>query len=223
MLFTKRNLAVGTTLLVGFSGVLLGCGDAEPLGPGALEVTWETSPRSCEESGVEKVSIELKNDDVTVENIFDCVVGSATIEEIEPAEYTLLARGLDADNANIFISPETKVTVVGDSTRTVDTLVLTAKPAELRVEWRFDGGAMCNSVGVTEVQVSLFDESDFSAGEGTFGCNEGFTVFEDLKGAGTYTVIVEGEGTDSVVYKAEENIELARGEEGQVTVYLEEQ
>jgi len=223
MLFTKRNLVLGTTLLVGFSGMLLGCGDAEPLGPGALEVTWETSPRSCEESGVEKVNIQLKNDDVTIDNLFDCSAGSATIEEIEPDEYLLTALGLNADSANIFISPESKVTVVGDSTRSAGPLVLTAKPAELRVEWRFEGGAMCNSVGVSNVKVSLFDESDFAAGEDTFACSEGFTIFENLKGAGTYTVIAQGEGTDSKIFKAEESVELGRGEEGEVIVYLAEQ
>lgn len=220
MLFTYRNLVVGMSLLLGSSGALLGCGDAEPLGPGALEVSWETSPRGCEDSGVEQINIQLTKDDVSTDNLFPCKDGEALLEDIESAEYSLTAKGLNADGATIFISETSSVKVDAESTKTVETLVLKAKPAELTVKWQFDDGSMCNAVGVSEVKVSIFDESDFGVADETFECNEGVHLFDALKGAGKYTVIVEGEGSEAKIYKGEESIELERGEEADIVVRL---
>lgn len=102
----------------------------------------------------------------------------------------------------------------------MDQLVLTAKPAELTVKWQFEDGSMCNAVGVNDVNVSVFDDSDFEIADETFECNEGVHLFDGLKGAGNYTVIIEGEGSDSKIYRGEESIDLERGEETDIVVRL---
>lgn len=223
MLVRNRNWVVGLSLVVGFSGVLIGCGDDAPTGPGGLEVTWKTSPRGCEDSGVEQVNIQLTRDDVSTDNLFPCTDGAALIEEIDPAEYTLTALGLDDESRTIFVAESTKVTVVSDSVRSAKEQVLTAKPAEVKVEWRFDGGAMCNSVGVSEVSVSIFDDADFLIQNDTFSCGDGFTVFGDIKTTGDFTVIAEANGADEKVYRGDETVSLDRGEEAEVIVVMSEE
>lgn len=208
-------------MLVGCSGVLMGCGD-DPSGPGELEVSWKTVPRSCEESGVQQVNIQLTKDEVSTDNLFPCEDGQATVSDVEAAKYSLTAYGLNEDGAQVFISETSSVTVDPESTKTVDQLELTAKPAELRVEWRFDGGAMCNSEGVEEVSVSLFDESSNPIASETFACSEGFYLFEGLTATGEYLVQAEAEGTDATMFTAEDTIELGRGEEGELIIYLAE-
>lgn len=198
-----------------------GCGsEVEPVGEGSFELTWDVSPRGCEAAGVEIVEVTLVNAKREYVEQYDCLAQTAVIDGIQPAKYDLTLTGLDPGGHATFESNSRVVTVAGERTNVADLVRLTAKPADLRVNWTFANARVCGANGVESVEVALFDSAYYEVARRTFGCDRGSGTFEGLR-AGGYTVEAIAETDDEDPFHGLSETSLKRGDEGHVEVVME--
>ena len=194
------------------------CGDsAPPLEDGALQLSWQVSPRGCDESGVTHVEISVDGPDSRTE-VFSCSALQASIEGLTVGKYHVLLNGLDDEGRNIFTSPETRKTVKSDYVTTVAHTRLTAKPAEIQVQWRFDNGRVCGANEVTEIEAVVFDKLDYEIARDTFKCDTGIGQLEGFT-AGTYVIeaVTVGTGTR---FQGIQTVSVDRGDVGEIEIVL---
>lgn len=198
-----------------------GCGtDVQPVGQGTFELSWGVSPRGCEAADVQIVQVTLANANREYVRQSDCEVHSDSIFEVEPAQYELTLEGLDASGHTTFISEPRSIRIKPDRVHEVDDVRLTAKPADLQVNWTFANSRVCGANAVDRVEVALFDDAYYEVARRTFGCDRGSGVFEDLR-AGAYTVEAVAESDDESAFHGLSETSLKRGGQGQVEVALE--
>ncbi len=198
---------------------LLACGDTvEPSPDGRLEVSWEVSPRGCAESGVESVQIDLEYERGVETETFPCQKETATVEDLEPANYTVRVWGLDEAGDSIFGAGPREVTVQSDERKTLEAFRLTAQPGELRVSWQFDNGRLCGFNEVDSLALALYDMSDVLIDEKSVECTAG----QDLLGEvppGSYQLELRAE-SDGSGFVALEEVDIERGKTTEVDVVL---
>ncbi|MGM0555722.1 MAG: hypothetical protein ACQEVA_05000 [Myxococcota bacterium] len=198
-----------------------GCGtEVEPLGEGSFELNWDVSPRGCEAADVRVVEVTLTNAHREYVEQYDCDSHTASISGIEPAKYDLVLSGLDPSGHTTFVSDSKLVTIKAERVNVIEDVRLTAKPANLRVNWTFANSRVCGANGVDRVEVALFDNAYYEVARRTFGCDRGGGVFEDLR-AGAYTVEAVAESDAEAVYHGLSDTALKRGGEGHVEVVLD--
>jgi hypothetical protein len=203
--------------------VATGCGDeVEPLGSGSLSLSWEVSPRGCASADVTHVEVQLRNAKHQVYELFECEQGRAYLPRVEPGNYRLSLSGLDRSGRETFTSLAQNMTVRAEVVNTVDFVRLTAKPAQLTVEWLFDNGRVCGANSVEQVEIAIFDDLDFEVERKRASCNNGTATLEHLS-AGRYFVVANGLSLNGVLYRGQVHVDLKRGDQGRVEVTLEKQ
>lgn len=194
--------------LVGLA--LMGCGSAEPLGAGSLELSWEVAPRGCDEAGVESVEARISGPEGLVER-FDCAAGSAQLGGLMPGIYDVELVGLDAFGDPTFGASERTVTVDADADTDLGLLRLTARPSTLQVGWRFADGRVCGANGADTVSVAVFDAHDYEVARTSFGCDEGEGEIPDIV-AGAYLIKAVASGDGDVTHEGSVTVKAGRGE-----------
>ncbi len=199
---------------------LAACGDeVAPLGSGAAQLTWQISPRGCDDSGVTHVEVHLDGPS-TRNEIFACDASEATIDSLEPGSYKAWIEGVNESGKVIFAAPEHRLTVRADRIETVPHSRLTAKPAEFAVEWRFENGRVCGANEVTDIEVVVFDKADYEIAREVFACDEGVGTLGGFT-AGTYLLEAVTMGTGAR-YRGLATASVDRGDLADVEVVLEE-
>jgi hypothetical protein len=212
------TIAFASALVVG----LTACGDpVEPLGDGALSLSWQVSPHGCDDAGVDTVEVRIENAHRDRAESFSCIEGEAVIENIAPANYELTLVGLDSDENETFISEARTVTISAEEVTETTLVRLTAKRSSIEVAWRFDNGRVCGANGVSTVSVSLFDENSYEIARKQFSCDKGLGVFGDLA-AGDFTVEADAQG-DQMSFLGSADVQVGRGDDATVDVELKQQ
>lgn len=213
----KLTLALGA---LGLAAALAGCGeDVEPLGDGSLAVSWRVNPLGCKAAGVERVEVKLANARNEYVEYFSCAAGKGVVSDIEPGNYDLTLLGLDKRREAIFSITPRVLTISADKLRTTDVLALSAKPARVKVFWRFDNGLMCGANGVKKVEIALYDDAYFEHHRELLDCAEGLTILDGLV-AGNYLVEASARTDDGRDYTGIVPLQLGRGSEIDAQVVL---
>lgn len=216
-----RNTLLRRTLIAAACAAsLAACGEqVEPLGDGELAVSWEVSPHGCEAAGVEMVEVRLENAHRAYDDSFACQQGEAFLDQLSPANYDLTLVGIDNTGRETFISQRELVTINAEKVREAPHVRLTARPASVEVGWRFSNGRVCGANGVSDVEVTIYDQAFYEMAHTGFGCNAGAGTIEGLT-AGDYIVEAVGRA-DEENFRGIEEVTLKRGEHVGVDVELE--
>lgn len=219
----EEDMSNGRALLVliaiGLTAPTLGCGQSvEPISDGSVEFAWEISPRGCEDAGVEEIQVDLAYKSGTRTETFNCRKGRATIRNLRPANYKMHLFGIDKAGDATFEAGPKKVTIHGDGMTDSGMIRLTARPAQLRLVWRFDNGLVCGANGVDDLTLSLYDEDDFKVMERTFACTEGKARIPEVP-PGEYLAELRGKSED-LQFKGTTEVTARRGKATSVEVVL---
>ena len=200
------------------------CGPAvEPLGEGTLSLTWEVLPGGCEDEGVERIEVSFEPArGANPAHVFDCDQQAATIDLIA-GQYTLESRGLDARGRAVVEATPREVSVRdGYVTRLEAIVELTAIPGSVEVEWQFEDGRVCGAHGVSQVELTVFDDASFQVARERFSCNDGAGVIDGLPQQ-SYLVLGRaiGSGGDvSTNFEGVVEVGVKRGSESQASLVL---
>ena len=211
-------------LLITSSLALSACSDeVAPFGTGSVALEWAVSPRGCEEAGVMHVEAQLTrtSDTSTTTHRVACSQGTAIIDDLTVGDYQIALQGLDERDRPIFSAPSRELVVRPDTLeRLEEPLRLSAMPSTLQVGWRFEDGRVCGAHGVEQIEVGVFDESDFEVARARFDCNQGWGQITPIP-AGQYTAVIEALGDqDRVVWAGITEASLVRGGVGQAEAML---
>ncbi|MFU8802323.1 MAG: hypothetical protein ACNA8W_00800 [Bradymonadaceae bacterium] len=215
-----RRSVIASVAVLAMLGVTACGGDIEPLGQGSLALEWEVSPRGCEQADVTQVLVELNNSKRYYSEIFDCTFGHAYVEDMVPGNYQLEVSGLDTTGRVTFASPSRSVTIRAEVLNRTETLRLTARPAELEVEWIFDNGRVCGANEVDRVEVAVFDEADYEMERQRFTCNDASGRLDGFA-AGNYLVEASGFSGSKITHRGLVEVVLKRGDAVKLDVVLE--
>lgn len=217
MYLYKKMLVAGAVLAMG--GVVA-CGeDVAPLDNGSVSLTWDVSPKGCKDSGVTEVEVALENSYYEFKERFLCEKGQAQLGSIYPGNYRLNVSGFDKSAQVTFAAAQKSVTVRGAKIETVGHVRLTAKPASVEVAWLFDNGRVCGANDVEKIDVIVFDDKGYEVASSSFGCNDGSGVVKGIP-AGKYVVEVSAQVGGKTAFEGQSDVELDRGEAGQVDVKI---
>ncbi len=195
------------------------CNDAAPLGVGSLEMSWEISPRGCTESGVRMVEAHLMGPEGRIER-FECQDRAGALRTLQPGTYEFQLVGIDPAGTPIFESSERTLTIESDRTEDVGTVRLTARPADVHVEWLFSNGRVCGSNDVDQISLAAFDEFDFEVLREFYECNDGVGTLSDLP-AGVWTVEVTGYSGSTAKYRGVADLKTSRGADMTTEIVME--
>lgn len=213
----KLGAALG---VLGLVAALAGCGeDVEPLGDGSLAVSWRVNPLGCEAAGVERVEVKLANARNEYVEYFSCEAGKGVLSDIGPGSYDLTLQGLNKRREATFSITPRVLTISADKLRTTDVLPLSAKPAQVKLFWRFDNGLMCGANGVKQVEVALFDDAYFEHYRALLDCGEGVTTLDGIV-AGNYLIEASAQADDGRTYRGMLPLQLGRGSQIEAQVVL---
>lgn len=211
-----KKLAI-VSILAG--GTIVGCGgDVGPVGAGTLALEWDVRPRGCESAGVETVSVQLTGAERIIDT-FACEEGQGDIEDLAPGNYELSIFGMDTRQRRIFWAEPTRVTIQGERVTEVESVDLTARPAEVDVFWTFENGRVCGANDVEQVEIAVFDKLDYEVARDTFACDEGVAPMTGFP-AGTYVFEVSATVAGIDAWRGSESVTVDRGEDAQVDVTL---
>ena len=147
-------------------GLLHGAGCAQTDSqPGTVIVDWEITI-GCSVSGVETVEARLIDKESHLTNLsYDSSVASCSAEEpiifasVPPGKYELILEGFDAEGAGTYLSEASAFKLGAGATVEVPRLALTQKRGAIDVKWVFGNGELCAANQVTQIQLSLLDET----------------------------------------------------------------
>lgn len=208
-----------TRILIGLIlGIGIGCGeDVGPIETGQLELSWQISPRGCEEAGVENIRVEVDGS-LQYREIIACAAGKLRIDDVVASNYTVRLEGLDEVGIARFVSDPQNITVRPNLNTRTELIRLSAKPANIDVGWRFEDGRVCGAHAADSVDVVVFDKLDYEITSKTFSCNDGIGTLEGLM-AGTYFIEAVANGEDDF-FIGQSSVSVGRGEVGEVEIVL---
>ena len=144
MRFIRFLALVWATALFG-----LGCG--EDSAAGSLYITWKSGTLSCEELGIQDVSVELYNygPDAITKRVL-CTDGEAEdlserslqVDGVPPGDYTMYLSGLNGDGC-VTHQVRRDVSIPEGKVTRLDGLVLDRRRRDLQVNWSFEDGHSC--------------------------------------------------------------------------------
>ncbi len=156
---------------VGAALLAPGCTEAES--PGEVEVRWRTGALSCGEAGVGEVRAELFDFDDTDHPSASastlCEHLQLSILDVDPGEYALVLKGLDADGCWTHEARRDDLVVSSGEAVVVDDLALKRRVRPIRVKWPFENESDCLGNGIEQVKVTVDVEDHFTEVY-TFGC-----------------------------------------------------
>jgi hypothetical protein len=157
--------------VVAWGLMLPGCTEAES--PGEVEVRWRTGALSCGEAGVGEVRAELfdfgDTEFPSASASTVCEHEKLSIEDVDPGEYALVLKGLDADGCWTHEARRDDLVVSSGEDVVVDELALKRRLRPVQVKWPFANLSDCLGNGVEQVKVTIDVEDRFSEVY-TFGC-----------------------------------------------------
>jgi len=206
-------------ILVGLATA--GCGDVAPIGAGALNVSWQVSPRGCEASDLASVEVELTGSTPRIA-VFQCEDGAGTIENLDAGVYQVVVLGVDNSGRPTFGSAPQNVTVNTDVIVEADHVRLTAAPGEVEATWFFDNGRVCGTNHVSVIELAVFDKQDYEVVRERFNCDSGTGALPGLR-AGTYVIEAVGLADGRPTYRGLESISVGRGETADLEIELAKQ
>ncbi|MFB6264933.1 MAG: hypothetical protein ABEL76_15120 [Bradymonadaceae bacterium] len=209
-----------TWLLVGIGMVAAGCGNSvEPISNGSLLVRWSVRPHGCDRAGVTAVEARLDSKHSHRVERFDCARDEGVVENLRPGNYDVVLVGVDESGNPTYDAGPRRATVRGSREAKAPKMRLTARPAGVKVSWRFANGKVCGSNGVDKVRIVLYDEDDYEVASRSLGCQRGQTTLDDVP-PGEYLVEVRsGDGAEKT-WVGFEKTELERGKTGTAEVVL---
>lgn len=213
-----------TLTLFAFMSPMYACGPAvEPLGEGAVSLSWEVLPGGCEQEGVEEIEIALEpTRGASIINTFRCRADDTSIDVLA-GNYKLDVRGLDSRGRAVVGAPTREITVSdGYITEIGKIIELTALPGSVEVGWKFADGRVCGAHGVSEIEVTLFDDASFQVARDRFTCNDGAGVVLDLPQQ-SYTILgraIGMDGAEMVQFEGTVEVAVKRGSESNASLVL---
>ena len=109
--------------------------DVEPLGQGALQLTWEINPRGCSGAGVETVKAYI---DGEIRGDFECSAFSGLIRDVDAGAHSVTLEGFDAKGTPIFTDFLGSLVVKPEAITEAPLAQLSAKRAEVNIFWQFE-------------------------------------------------------------------------------------
>jgi hypothetical protein len=205
------EVIVRTQILCGLLALnLLACGeDVGPLETGQLELSWQISPRGCGAAEVDTVQIHIKGPQ-SYREVVACAENTITLRDLIAGTYSVTIDGLDNSGIARFTAEPQRLVVRPDRQTRSDLIRLTAKPSEVKVEWRFADGRVCGAHGAEVVDVTVFDKLDYEITSQQFSCNDGMGLIPGLM-AGTYLIEVVAAGHEDF-FQGIGTIAVSRGD-----------
>ena len=141
----------------------VGCSDH--LGAGALGVSWILGGPGCGEGVAEIATVRIR----LLEDGYDVLQPPPTaacdqgfegldIVDVPSGRFTLLIEGLTTEGRPEFEGRVESVRIREDRKTQLAPVVLTLKPASLRLRWGFRNGMLCGSNGIQTIQATLIDD-----------------------------------------------------------------
>jgi hypothetical protein len=217
-----RRFVLLPTLVAALGLTAVGCGDdTGSLPPGNLSIHWLVGSSDCERAGVTTIAVFLTGERALGTDVrtFDCRDGGALLTGLRPGVYSLSFRGRDANNVDRFGGEVTGVEVRSNGTTTVQTVRLSALPAEMRVTWYFENGRMCAFNGVANVEIVLY-RAEYEIFSTVVPCIDALVELQDIQ-ADTYDVEVLGlDDGGRARFVGQEQVQVGRGDRATVEVRL---
>ncbi len=155
--FANISAVLASVLSIG----LAGCSDAR--GVGSLAVSWILGGPGCDAAGITTVRVRLLDDDYDVlqdapPQACDTGFAGITLADIPAGRFTVMLEGLtDAGEAE-FEGRVEGVRIRENQETKLAPIVLSLKPASLRLRWGFSNGLLCGSNGVQTIHATLIDD-----------------------------------------------------------------
>ncbi|MEQ1504427.1 MAG: hypothetical protein ABMB14_19455 [Myxococcota bacterium] len=185
---------------------------------GSVDVSWQVGPQGCEAAGVTDIAVDIGG----VGGSFACDDEAASID-VPAGSYDLVLRGLDGQGIARYEGIETGIHVTGGQVTSVPTVVLSALPADVTVNWYFENGRLCSANEVDEVEATLFDLDDFATEPVTAPCDSSVLTIEDVQ-PGAYTLALLGRNAGGqLTWSGETEVTLDKGDSKTVEVQLVQQ
>lgn len=143
------------------AGAALACEDAET--PGSVDVTWRTGQLTCDEAGVVDVVTELYSyarAEPSYALTEPCGASRTSLDEVDPGDYTLVLRGLDADGCWTHEAREDVEVPEGDVLPFEAPLLRRQRP--LWVRWPFANELDCQGNEVSQVEITIDVEDRYT-------------------------------------------------------------
>lgn len=219
-----RRFALFTSLIAALGLAAVGCGDdAGALPPGNMNIHWLVGSSGCEQAGVDTIAVFITGEGILGTDLrtFECEAETALLTGLPPGVYDLSLRGRDTQGVDRFAGAVTGVQVRSNGTTSVQTVRLSALPAELRVSWYFDNGRMCSYNQIRQVDIVLF-EDEYEIYSATADCTLGVVELEDIQ-ADTYMVDVAAiDDGGRARFNGQEEVRVDRGDRADVEIRLME-
>lgn len=218
--------------------LLAATGCANDAGVGALGVSWILGGPGCGEGGAAVATVRVR----LLEDGYDvlqppptaaCDQGFAGLDivDVPAGRFTLLIEGLTSEGRPEFEGRVDDVRIREDSTTLLAPVVLTLKPASLRLRWGFRDGALCGSHGVQTMQATLIDDLGNEVLIPTpFPCElplaamdaEGGVLLAGLPARRTLSILLYGMNVDGVAVRfGYGEVDTAPGETSSTLVLLD--
>jgi hypothetical protein len=156
--------------------LLAGCGPEA--GAGSVRVFWVVAGSSCGEAGVASVRIHVEDGEgntvVARPVTQSCSNGTegAVVRDVPEGSWTVRVEGLDVE-ANAFLEGSRSGVAVesGRETAVTPAIQLSLIPSRVRLKWKFANGHLCNSNGVSTVEVNVIKGIEGTIVSKTWPCD----------------------------------------------------
>lgn len=215
----RHWLAFSIALVLLGSG--LGCGNnVEPTRTGEVSVKWAVSPYGCKSSGVERVEVVIQGDAQLRQKVADCSKNEVVFRAIPLGTYQAEFTGYSEEGKATFSGKIRKLRVDRAGLNRAKVAELTARPASLVIEWKFDNGEVCGFNNVDQLEVAGFDKTSNEVFRTEFDCNLGRGRIEEIA-ADTYVLRAIAESDDSETFQASKEVVLKKGQKHSVKLSLD--
>lgn len=213
---------------------LFGCGDSR--GVGRLTVSWVVGGPGCEAAGIASVRIRVVEDgeDVLPElapQPCEEGFGGLTLADVPAGRFTVLLEGLTSDGRADFEGRVEGVRIRENRETVLAPIVLSLKPASLRLRWGFKDGLLCGSHAVQTIHATLIDDlGNEVLTPPPFPCElplpltdvEGGVLLTDLPARRTLSVLLYGMNVEGIArHFGYGEVDTAPGEVSILDVRLE--
>lgn len=195
------------------------CGqEVTPFEEASVAVDWSVMPMGCEAAKVESVEVIVDNARNTYGASGDCEAGTVVIDDVVPGQYDISLDGVDSTGQVAFAAQIEAYSVRPGVDTVTGVVELEAVPATARISWDFGPEKDCQTAGAGNVEVIAYDAGYHVADRAVSRCDEEAVTLHKLR-AGDYLIYGRAKGGNGL-YEGVADVELGRGETGQVTVEL---
>jgi hypothetical protein len=169
---------------------------------GDISFTWNfEGETSCRTARVDELDVEIydSTDTKVFEDTLECEGGSVTVTRFSPDDYVIYVDAYNDRNEHLFEGSKT-VSVEADTVVDAGDITLVRAGSsilgDIAFYWSFDGETNCDSAGVDEIDVAIYDINDSEIYLNTLECyGSGVTILDFSPGS--YTVYLDGYGPNN--------------------------